>query len=501
MIEWEGAHMRRTRKLGWQAILGIAAMLLVLVMGFAWNHFSIVSHAQSQGKVTASSANIRKEPDSTSDVVGSAEKDAKVTINHQISASDGTVWYQIFVDADTLGYIRSDLVQITEGGTPPTTSAPTATQAPVATATPAPAVNETPAEVALVEPVSASVTNGAMVRVRSNASTTSSIVTTVANGSALTVTGQANGTDNKVWYQVQFIADGAQVTGFIRSEYVALSGELVPASGTNTEEPVVEEPEPTQEPVQVKDWETQLQGEKWYLLDMVNNSQYAIEDVITAGNQNAAAYEESQKTVKSQKLAIIILVFLAIALAAFVAYLIYKIKDMQDQAFFAEVERDTLRRRSSDKAQNGQKVMHTVGAEKRTSQAGTQGIKPQGTRSQGAQVQGARPQGTRPQGTRTQGAQVQGARPQGTKPQGVRPQTTQAQSARPQGVKPQGVKTVDAAQAAKVSEEKPQVSRTVEPVKQAATTQSQGWQSKNFMTDENDEFEFEFLNWNGDDDQ
>ena len=45
----------------------------------------------------------------------------------------------------------------------------------------------------------------------------------------------------------------------------------------------------------------------------------------------------------------------------------------------------------------------------------------------------------------------------------------------------------------------PQVDRPARPV-QKDGNQDPGWKSKNFMSDD-DEFEFEFLNWDGDEEQ
>ena len=269
--------MRRVSKmrLGKKLMMCASALVLALALGLCLEQFSLVSHAQSQGKVTASSANIRKEPSGSSKALGSAFKDSVVTINHQTTGEDGKIWYQVFVDADTLGYIRSDLVQITDGTTPPTKVNET-------TATPEPSTQETPATVEPVNPISASVTGSQKVRVRSNASTTSQIVTAVEKGMAITVTGKANGTDGKVWYQVNFINNGTEVKGFIRSDYVELSGELTPPV---VDEPVVVPPvdepsQPSDDPVVAsKDYETSYEGDKWYLINNVEGVQYVIDDM------------------------------------------------------------------------------------------------------------------------------------------------------------------------------------------------------------------------------
>ena len=236
--------MRKTKEFGWgwKFVTTLSSLMLALMLGIFAEPFSIVSNAQSQGKVIARSANIRKETNTNSEVVGSVASGDSLTINQQVTAGDNTVWYEVFVDANTLGYIRSDLVEITDGTTPPASSG-TTTGNETGNETPADTTTDTEntAEVTAVEPVSATVTGSQSVRVRSSASTGSQIVAQAENGLALTVTGQANGTDGKVWYQVNFISDGSEVTGFIRSDYVTLSGELLPVSEETT--PSEETPE------------------------------------------------------------------------------------------------------------------------------------------------------------------------------------------------------------------------------------------------------------------
>ena len=507
--------VQRTSK--FKAFWGMLALVLVLGAGLFAENLAFVSHAESAAKVTASSAKIRKSADSSSEVIGSAAKDKTISIKSQTKGADGYTWYEVYVDANTLGYIRSDLVSITDGSTPPSSSTTTTTTT-TTTATPAPAVNETPVDVTAVEPVSATVTGGQSVRVRSNASTTSQIVTTAENGMALTVTGQATGTDGNTWYQVNFIANNTEVTGFIRSDYVALSGEL---QAPSTEQPAEEQPSEEQpaEDTQTtsKDWDTQLQGDAWYLLDMVGQKQYKIDDLFSSIDQITeinAQFETNQKKITSQKVVIIILVILLVAAAAAVTLLIFKIKDMTDAADFSDAEEAALRRRRVDRpqtgrgqggrpapqggrTQGGQKVMHEVGAERRpagkpTGQGGrpVQGQRPAGQQARPA-TQGARPAAPQagrpaPQGTRPAAPQTGRTAPQGTRP--AAPQTGRTA---PQGTRPAAPQTGRTA---------PQVDRPVKPAQNNGNPQDPGWKSKNFMSDD-DEFEFEFLNWDGDEEQ
>ena len=485
------------------------ALVLVLGAGLFSENLAIVSHAESAAKVTASSAKIRKSADSSSEVIGSAAKDKTISIKSQTKGADGYTWYEVYVDANTLGYIRSDLVSITDGSTPASSSgssASSATTTTTSTETPVPAVNETPVEVSAVEPVSATVTGGQSVRVRSNASTTSQIVTTAENGMALTVTGQATGTDGKTWYQVTFISNSVEVTGFIRSDYVALSGELqAPVEEQPAEEQPAEEQPAEDTQTTSKDWDTQLQGDAWYLLDMAGQKQYKIDDLFNSLNQIAeinAQFEANQKKISSQKVVIIILVILLVAAAAAVTLLIFKIKDMNDASYFSGVEEETARRRRVDRPQGGRP------------QGGrpvSQGGRPQGTRPQGSQKvmhevgaerrpagQGARPSGRPlPQGERPIGQTVRPAAPQEGRPvsQGTRPVAPGQGRPAPQGTRPA------APQGGRPAPQTGRpVARPTKPAPQSEGNQDPGWKSKNFMSDD-DEFEFEFLNWDGDEDQ
>lgn len=478
--------MKKTKEINWGLkLLTIAssfAMVLMLVL--LVEPFSFVSNAQSQGKIKAASAKIRKEASTSSETLGSAVQGDSVTINHQITGSDNMVWYQVFVDANTLGYIRSDLVEITDGTTPPTGSA-AAPAEPETNSTPVNS-NENMAEVTAVEPMSASVKGSQSVRVRSNASTGSQIVTMAQNGLALTVIGQANGTDGKVWYQVNFLSDGAEVIGFIRSDYVELSGELVPVTNepeTLPSEEIPQEPETPAEPViETKDWDTQRIDGKWYLINNVDPATYDIDNIFSTVESNQKVLEQAQSKTKSQRIWIVVLVFLVVGLAAAVAYLFYKMKDMADSAYFAQVEKETLRRRTADRPANAnKKVMHTVGTDK----------KPAGARPAGAPAQnGQRPAGARPAGAPAQNGQ----RPAGARPAGAPVQNGQRSvGARPAGARPAGAPVQNGQQPAAKPVQKP--APKPQPV---SNEQNPGWKSKNFMADE-DEFEFEFLNWDGDD--
>ncbi|MGN1147761.1 MAG: SH3 domain-containing protein, partial [Lachnospiraceae bacterium] len=182
--------------------------------------------AETQGTVTASSANIRSSADTGSTVLASVKSGDKVSITEEVTGTDGKIWYKVFIDANSQGYIRSDLVTKDGGSTATTTTTPANTGTTLNTSV---TVNLDGVEA--VQPVSASVTKD-QVRVRADSSTNSSIVTMANKDVVLTVHGTKPGNGSEVWYQVSFMTDGQEVTGYVRSDFVTLSGELLPVTET-----------------------------------------------------------------------------------------------------------------------------------------------------------------------------------------------------------------------------------------------------------------------------
>ena len=478
-------------RLGWQmAGVTIVTLAMMMMLGMT-DVFSMICQAESAGKVTASSANIRKSADPNSDVVGSATSGREVSIKSQTTGTDGKVWYQVYVDATTMGYIRSDLVKITDGSTPSTENGNNSTTQTGGDSTSQSGQTVTPSvEVTSVVAVEGKVKGSDSVRVRSDATTNgNNIVTTAARGQKVTVTGVAKDSEGKDWYLVGFEADGANVSGFIRSDYVRLSGDLTEESveepGENTE---TEEPQPEQEPEPEikKPYETALVNDNWYLYDYDNEKQYNIAEFIKAG-EFVKLYQDEKSKVKTQKIAIVIMVFVILILAVAVALLIFKMKDAADSMYFRQVEQETIRRRTADRPQRtpySKPERQAQPREGKTSQntprpAGNQprqGNRPETVAKQ--QTNGAgQPQNRRPAG---QGAPIQGNRRPASA--GQRPaQSQNRQEGQP--VKKPVMPNV-----------KPEESRPKEGKKPVRPREeNQSFKSKNFMQ-EDDEFEFAFLN-------
>lgn len=478
---------------------GAAVFVLAFALLLLADDLASVSRAVSAGEVTADAANIRKEPSTSSAAVGSTVKKNKIEILGQTTGNDGKVWYQIYVNGTDTGFIRSDLVKITDGSTPPSIDA--------SKTTPAPETPDTSAgsgDVEMVTPVGGKVSGSNTVRVRTSASTANNnnILTSLNSGTDVTVVGRTTGADKMIWYQIKFTTDGKEAIGYIRSDYLKLSGELKPL-GVGGAEPQIPEqtetPEPADgnqpaEPEKNKRYETKLMGEKWYILDYQAGQQYEIEKLFSTTEEYKERYEEADAKARFRGVWMCIFGFLAIGLFVCAAYLIYRLKECKEEAFIASIENNTIssrdrtaeRPRTENRRPSGEKpvIREGMGAQR------TEGQRPQGQRPAGSQGQRpAGPQGQNPaqraDGQRPTGPQ--GQRPAG--PQGQRPTGSQGQRpAGAQGQRPAGPQGQRNANPLSQRPSNPQSSQRVNPAQERP-------KSKNFIEDDSD---FEVLNWDGD---
>ena len=462
--------MRKTKDVRSQLLRVVMTAMVMCVMFVC---ISLTSLA-AEGKITKDSVKIRKEANTTCDVVGSAAYGETFDIINEVTGSDGYTWYQISYEEDKLGYVRSDLMQKTESTTTtPSTTTPTTTTS----------------EVTELQPVNCTVTGG-QVNIRSNASTSGAKVAQVQRGVVMTINGQATNSANETWYRVTFTSNSGDVTGFVRNDFVSVSGDLVPVTEAEpstpevpeVQDPVVQEPEVVT-PVLTKDYDTVEEEDVWWLIDNVAGQRYNLESVMNAAVRNPELYTEMEAKVKSQKGWITFLVILVIALGVAVTLLILKVKDVMDEAYFSAVEKETIRQRQSQKQNSGNKnVMHTVGTGSGTT-----------IRQGNAQKTSVPKMNLEKTGSSTPQT-VKVSNPADTKPKPMpqRPAATVT--------KTQATKTSDAKPATsqtKVSEE----TKVIPPVtkqetKKPVESSKQTWKSKNFMSDDDDdEFEYGFLDW------
>lgn len=294
--------------------LALAAVLFVGTPG-------LTAFAEGTATVIANSANVRQNADSTSTVVGSVKKDQVLNIQSEATDGSGMVWYQVTVDGAT-GYIRSDLVNMDGSSAAAATDTNTSTNTEVASTTD---VTAMPAQGATVT------TND--VRVRSSASTSGSVVTTVANGTAVTVNGQATDSSGKVWYQVSFISNGSEVTGFIRYDFIELGEVIATEEETPEEEPsqeteVTEPDVPTPDVDYALEYTTNPDGEyEWYLNDYTNSRRQKLNDLLSAQEQGNAGMDTLEATIAKQKTILIVLAVVVILLAILSTVLGFKLHE------------------------------------------------------------------------------------------------------------------------------------------------------------------------------
>ena len=476
-------------------VLTMATMVMVmLVFGLT----TIISHAED-ARVTASSVKIRAGADTGTEMIGGAQQGQLLPITGETVGTDGYTWYQVTfaIDGTTkTGYVRSDLVEKVSGGTSTTLTSTTTTPTTTTPTTTTP-VTTPSTDVVAVVPINAKVT-GAEVNVRSNASTSGSIVDTVRKDAVLTVVGTAQDSAGKTWYQVNFTNASGQAAGFVREDFVTLEGEIVPADQVPVEPdpPVVTDPvEPvaTPEPER-KDYETQLYEDEWNLLDYTveGGRRYVISELFGSIDKYKKEAEDSEAKLKSNKLIMIILVVAVILLALTATLLFFKIRDMMDAAYFEEVEKETVRKRQGQRS-TGKTGMPTVGdgtkqAGRGQTRASANGqARPAGSGQRAAGNGQTRPAGGSQQGRTAGNGQARPAGSGQTRPVGnsQRRPAGSGQQAKPAGG--QGRPVQQAARSAARQQERPT----------SRESQNTSGQPKNFLADD-DEFDFEYLNWDGD---
>ena len=501
----------REKANGWVQKIGMVCTALFCMAVLALLPYREVL-ANVEGTVTATSAYIRASADPNSTALASVLNGNRIEIIEEVTGTDNQKWYKVVIDADSTGYIRADLVKKGEGTVPTGTLTPTATNSPApssAPSTPNTNVTVNTAGVVEVQPVSASVNND-QVRVRADSSTNASIVTTVRQNVALTVHGTKAGSSNDTWYYVSFAVDNTEVTGFIRSDYVTLNGELTPPEQAPAETPgTPETPEaPAGTPSQSKAYETIEVDGVWYLLDNAAGQQYQLSKLFSASDQNATELDNAQKKIKRQNGILIFLCILLVVLVLAVTVLIFKIRDMsEDDGFDLSFRKPSGSgggaRASGTRPTNGRPAGTRPQGSARPAQ-GSNGSRPvgQGSRPGGVSSTGSRPvsQGSRPAGASSTGSRPisQGSRPAAGSSTGSRPISQGANGgSRPEG---QGSRPVSQTAADRAVEER--LEKQAQADVQARNLEKnmaggQSRQPKNFMTDD-DEFEFEFLNWDGD---
>lgn len=330
------------RKTGKYAGRALAVLTAALV--FIWCD-PIVSRAEATGTVLPSSVYIREKPEQGSEVIGSSSAGKEITIRGKVDSS-GTTWYQVYVDANTLGYVRADMIERKGEGDIPTVSV--AAEAPAAQ-------TQTSDEQEQAQPTASSgggaqveaqeamdlqyASTNVQAKVRPDPSTSNNHVDSLTPGTQVVVSGKSEGSDGKTWYYVTFTgANGSEKTGYIRADLLDL-GELLPVEEAPEEEPVTEPVTPPE--TQRNDYElkieTNSEGEEvWYLHDNIKGNKEPLAPLLESSYAQSVDDKDDTGTIVKQRIVIVVLAVLLAALAVTVIIMAFKLRD----AYYEDYEDD-----------------------------------------------------------------------------------------------------------------------------------------------------------------
>lgn len=436
--------------------------------------------------VKSDSTRVRNSASTDSDVMTTVNAGERLDVTSEEQGADGKTWYKVAIN-NVSGYVRSDTVTKEDEAA----AANTAAEVQPVEASSSGTVTSMPSQAATIKSDN--------VNVRSNASTSGDVVAKLANGAAVTLTGTTTDSSGKTWYQVNFINNGSNVTGFIREDFVE-PGEVVepevPEEGTEGEDAELADiygDMPTEEDeAENNDYELFFEPDSegvdcWYVHDNIAQKRYKLEQLMQADEMNVHNMEIKDKEISRLKIVLIVLAVLLVAALAAAVFFGLKYRDgMDDDDEDDDDDDDDFRvaspvRRRSPEA--GRRVTsESAGRTRRPAQ--DEGRSTRGTvrRSEaGAPRKAAAPQ-RRPAGdeVRTRSAQ----------PGRVRPETEGQR--RPAS----GTAGTRSAQPA------PQTRRTRVPSESEAVKRSSRpdveWKSKNFLKEDED-LDFSFIN--GDDDE
>ncbi|WP_455618542.1 SH3 domain-containing protein [Eisenbergiella sp.] len=177
----------------------------------------------------------------------------------------------------------------------------------------------------------------ASARVRSEASTNSSVVGSLSSGDVMDVTGETTGSEGKIWYQITGEKDGKAINGYVREDTLEIAETAQP-------EAPVEQPEetpaetPSDTAPSTNDYDVSYADDgtgtnDWYLNDNINGTRYKVSDLLGAAQTNESNIAEMEKQTGSLRMIIIILAVIVGLLVVAVTVLIFKLKGTYDDGY------------------------------------------------------------------------------------------------------------------------------------------------------------------------
>ena len=177
----------------------------------------------------------------------------------------------------------------------------------------------------------------ASARVRSEASTNSSVVGSLSSGDVMDVTGETTGSEGKIWYQITGEKDGKAINGYVREDTLEIAETVQPAAPAEPPEETPEET-PSDTAPSTNDYDVSYADDgtgtnDWYLNDNINGTRYKVSDLLGAAQTNESNIAEMEKQTGSLRMIIIILAVIVGLLVVAVTVLIFKLKGTYDDGY------------------------------------------------------------------------------------------------------------------------------------------------------------------------
>ncbi len=348
----------------WKAAAVFCAAVLL-----AWCN-PMVSLAEATGTVLPNSVNIRKQPDQESEVIGSSTVGKEISIRGKAEVS-GITWYQVYIDANTMGYVRADMIEKKGDGDIPTVTVAAESQTAQASEdgadTQEPAAGGTGgAQVEAQEAVDLQyASTNVQAKVRPDPSTSNNPVDSLTPDTQVVVSGKSEGSDSKTWYYVTFTgSNGSEKTGYIRSDLLDM-GEMLPVEEEPEEEPAEEPEEPVSTPR--NDYELKIEtssdGEEvWYIYDNVTGQKQKLVPLLESSYSQTLDDGDDTKSMVKQRIVIVVLAVLLAILAIVTVIMAFKLRDAyyedyeDDEDEDASDERQTARRAADRERETGRRA-------------------------------------------------------------------------------------------------------------------------------------------------
>lgn len=345
----------KIRKNEWRCLGGKRWIVLAAALLLLWGN-PIVSRAEAKGVVIPNSVNIRKLPEQGSEVIGSSAAGKEIDIRGQIE-SGGILWYQVYINADTMGYVRADMIEKKGDEKIPTVTVSSGndTQQPADAAgedggeqASQPTASEGGAKVEAQEAMDLQyATTNVQAKVRPDPSTSNPHLDSLTPGTQVVVSGKSQGSDSKTWYYVTYTGgNGSERTGYIRSDLLDL-GEMLPVEEPPVEAPAEEPQEPT-EPQVRNDYELRIETDSdgvatWYLYNNIKEEKEPLLPLLESMSSQSVDDEKETGTIVKQRIVIVVLSVLLVLLAIAVVILAFKLRDTYYEDDDEEEEEDTRR--------------------------------------------------------------------------------------------------------------------------------------------------------------